>query len=91
MSEERFFHIGGSLRDPYRENERLTSPFLPGLAEIVGERIALPMVGASTSAASPITSRASRIACVVLQPVLDLGIARNKSRTGVPYVLEQQL
>jgi len=87
MSGGALLYMVDSLR-ALRENERLTSPFFQVCRDRRRTDSAPDGWSPATSAASPITSRAS--GSLALFTTTSLSRHRpNKSRTGVPYVLEQ--
>ena len=91
VSEKSFFYVGGALRNPHSEYERLASPLLPRLAKIVDKWVSLAVTRAEYERSVTDDEASIRVGRIVDDDVLDLSVSGNESRAGVPHVLEQQL
>src|SRR4051812_41167443 len=90
VRQQRVFHSGGALSNPYGEHEGLASPLLPYLAEVVHVRIALSMIGAEHERRVADYQSRIDVGRVGLCNIANFGITRDETRTGAPHVLEQQ-
>ncbi len=90
---ERIAHRRRPPRDPYGKDERQAGPLLPFQAQVIREGIAHAEQRRSrgTSAASPMTNRAS---CVLFPESCDIahfGVARHEPGPRVPHVAKQEV